>query len=302
MSQFRKPEPEKAELKKCKPRNNFGENQSTMQGNRCGSFAETQKQLRSWYRRFPGVWLQEQELSLLERVLADLFGYHILQVGLHNNMNGLKVSRIPHQMIMDVNFSDIRTEAHKRKESDDSRETDFFYGEPEYIPIATDSLDVLILSHTLEYSANPHEVLREVDRILIPEGHVIILGFNPWGVWMPWRLLLGWRKRAPWCGRFISIARLKDWLQLLGFDITESRRFFFRPPLSHPGMMKRLQFLDKWGSWLWPFLGGVYFVVARKRVATLTPIKPRWRPRRSRLVTTGLAGNSTTISNRSHDE
>lgn len=297
MSQFHKPELKKLKL------TNIGIKKSTMQGSRCGSFAETQNQLRHWYSRFPGLWLQEKELELLEGVLADLFGYHILQIGLTNIGPCLKVSRIPHQMIMDVDFHTIKADIERCTKSDGSKEnaTDYFNGEPEYIPIEADSLDVLILTHTLEFCANPHEVLREADRILIPEGNVIVLGFNPFGIWMPWRLLLGWRNKAPWCGRFISLPRLKDWLQLLGFDIIESRRYFFRPPLSHPGLMRRLQFLDKWGSRLWPFLGGAYFLVAKKRVATLTPIKPRWRPRRSRLVTTGLAGNSTTLSNRTND-
>jgi SAM-dependent methyltransferase len=202
-------------------------------------------------------------------------------------------------MVMDVEFptSDNCTLMARTAESG----THFFNGEPEYIPIASDTLDVLVLSHTLEYCANPHEVLREADRILIPEGNVVILGFNPWGLWSVWRALFGWRKKAPWCGRFVGMSRLKDWLQLLGFDITESRRYFFRPPLSQPGIMTRLQFLDTFGSRFWPILGGAYFLVAKKRVATLTPIKPRWRPRRSRLVTTGLAGNSTSITNRKND-
>jgi SAM-dependent methyltransferase len=297
MSQFEKPD-----LKKTN--SNITEmDQATEQERRCGPVTETQNQLRLWYGRYPGLWLLEQEQKLLETVLADLFGYHILQIGMPNTSCCLNVSRIPHQMVMDMVFpgsdTNPKVECHQTDFSENI--TDHFYGEPEYIPLAADSLDVLILSHTLEFCANPHEVLREVDRILIPEGNVIILGFNPWGLWLPWRLLLGWRKKVPWCGRFISVARLKDWLQLLGFDITESRRFFFRPPLSQAGVMKHLQFLEKWGRRLWPFLGGAYFLVARKRMATLTPIKPRWRPRRSRLVNTGLAGNSTSMSNRNND-
>jgi SAM-dependent methyltransferase len=268
--------------------------------NRCSSLVETQQQLRDWYAKYPGVWLQEQELSYLESTLTDLFGYHILQVGWNYERNCLNVSRIPHRMMMDVKFPD--TCLQQIHDSSNPIPADLFNGEPEYIPIASDSLDVLVLSHTLEFCANPHQVLREADRILIPEGNVIILGFNPWGLWMFWRLLLGWRKRAPWCGRFVSVARLKDWLQLLGFDIIQSQRFFFRPPLSHPGIMARLSFLDSLGKRLWPILGGAYFLIAKKRVATLTPIKPRWRPRRSRLVTSGLAGNSSTISNRKNDK
>jgi SAM-dependent methyltransferase len=261
---------------------------------RCGPLAESQSHLRDWYEKYPGIWLQEQELTLLEGVLTDLFGYHILQIGLYNERTCLNVSRIPHRMVMDVKFPDIAN--CKQGQTD----TDFFNGEPEYIPIAGDSLDVLVLSHTLEFCSNPHEVLREADRILIPEGYVVILGFNPWGLWSLWRVLFGWRKKAPWCGRFVSLARLKDWLQLLGFDICESHRYFFRPPLSHSGIMTRLTFLENLGSRFWPILGGAYFLVAKKRVATLTPIKPRWRPHRSRLVTTGLAGNSS-VSNRNND-
>lgn len=265
---------------------------------RCGTLAETQRQLRDWYKKYPGIWLMDKELTLLENALTDLFGYHILQIGLYNERTCLNVSRIPHRMVMDVEFPDWEKCNHQNRLAD--ADADFFNGEPEYIPLASDSLDVLVLSHTLEFCTNPHEVLREADRILIPEGNVVILGFNPWGLWSLWRMLFGWRKKAPWCGRFISLARLKDWLQLLGFDITEARRYFFRPPLSHPGIMTRLQFLDGLGSRFLPILGGAYFLVAKKRVATLTPIKPRWRPRRSRLVTTGLAGNST-VSNRKND-
>ena len=275
-------------------------NHQEMGWNRCGSLAETQRQLRAWYAKYPGIWLQEQEQSLLEGALTDLFGYHILQIGLNNERNCLNVSRIPHRMVMDVEFPHTG----QRLGADQTNEqiADFVNAEPEYIPISADSLDVLVLSHTLEFCANPHQVLREADRILIPEGNVVILGFNPWGLWMLWRVLFGWRKKAPWCGRFVSVARLKDWLQLLGFDITESQRFFFRPPMSHPGIMARLQFMDSIGKRFWPILGGAYFLVAKKRVATLTPIKPRWRPRRSRLVTSGLAGNSPSVSNRENDK
>ena len=104
------------------------------------------------------------------------------------------------------------------------------------------------------------------------------------------------RGKPPWCGRFISQARLRDWLQLLGFDIIEARHYFFRPPLSHKGMMSRLRFLDRIGRRWTPIFGAGYVVVARKRVATLTPIKQRWRPARAPMPTTELAGNSSSVT------
>ena len=265
----------------------------------CGELVATLRELRAWYQTYPGKWLQDTELRLLKNSVSDLFGYHILQIGLNNERDCLNESRIPHRMVMDVDYDSASYCKSRDRESDSN--TDYFTGQPEFIPVASDSLDVMILLHSLEFCHNPHEVLREADRILIPEGHVVILGFNPWGLWMFWRLALGWRKRPPWCGRFVSLARLKDWLQLLGFDINESQYYFFRPPLSHPGTMQRLSFLERLGSRFWPIFGGAYLIVAQKRVATLTPIKPRWRPRRSRLVSADLAGNSSSVSSENHD-
>jgi SAM-dependent methyltransferase len=255
---------------------------------------DTQKALRAWYQKAPGKWLLTDEHAMLEEVIADLFGYHILQVGLPSKTNCLSASRIPHRMIMDVDFSNVDMESVQAQQ----RATDCLYGEPEYVPVSSDSLDVVVLSHVLEYCTNPYEVLRETERVLIPEGHVVILGFNPWGVWSWWRLALAWRSRPPWCGRFVSCSRLKDWLQLLGFEISDAQHYFFRPPLRQEKVMNKLRFLDKLGKRFWPVFGGAYMLVAKKRVATLTPIKPRWRPRRSRLVRPELAGNSS-VRNRS---
>jgi len=138
----------------------------------------------------------------------------------------------------------------------------------------------VVLPHTLEFERDPHEVLREVDRILIPEGHVVVLGFNPWSLWGMWRLLRCRSGKAPWCGDFLSLLRIKDWMALLGFDVVLVRRYFYRPPLQRVGIMKKLSFMERLGSKLWPHLSGAYLLVAQKRVATLTPIKPRWSPRR----------------------
>ena len=162
------------------------------------------------------------------------------------------------------------------------------------MPVLSDSIDVIVLSHILEFSNNPHELLREIERTLIPEGHVVILGFNPWGIWMIWKIVLGWTRKTPWCGRFARQSRVRDWLQLLGFDIIESHGYFFRPPLAQVRIMRKLQFLEKFGPKWWPFFAGAYAIVAKKRVAALTPLKPRWKPRRSRIVSAGLAGNSNT--------
>lgn len=267
---------------------------------KCGDAARTRQRLCNWYKRRLGRWLQEEEARQLEALLPDLFGYYLLQIGSHYDSAYLNSSRIPFCAILDINH---KNRDHHADQQDQSKNLQArIGGTAENMPVATDSLDVMLLQHTLEFSENPHQVLREVDRILIPEGHVILLGFNPWGLWMLWRWAMGWRKRPPWCGKFIRPARLRDWLQLLGFDVLVQRGYFFRPPLSSAKIMDKLNFMERWGPRFWSFFSGAYLIVAKKRVATMTPIKPRWRPRRSRLPAPELAGNSSTITNRENHE
>ena len=219
------------------------------------------------------------ECQYLNSVLSNLFGYHLLQAGVMADEDLLAASRISHRVILDKNLDDgVRDDLKKRG----------VYGIPEMLPVASDTLDVLVLPHTLEFSEDPHQVLREAGRALIAEGHLVILGFNPWSLWMLWHLVLGWRGQPPWCGYFYSSSRIKDWLSLLGFDIIYHRNYFFRPPLQHDGVMNKLRFIETLGNRFWPILGAGYVLVAKKRVAALTPIRPRWRPRRS-FVQTGVA-------------
>jgi len=259
---------------------------------RCGSPTQTREQLRAWYEKLPGCWLADDEIAVLDKVLPDLFGYQLLQMGVSYAEDCLAKSKIPNQTIMDI---DNPPGLALLRDSIVNRKLRYLRGIPEQLPIASDSVDVMLLSHTLEFSADPHEVLREVDRILVPEGHVVILGFNPWGWWMWWKLLLGWWGKPPWCGHFLRMNRIKDWLQLLGFEVTAVHGYFYRPPFSHKGIMNKLMFIERLGSRFWPFFSGAYCIVAKKRVTTLTAIRPRWRPRRSRLATTELAGNSSSM-------
>lgn len=251
---------------------------------KCEPGAVTRQRMREWFRQPPGRWFQAEERLQLSKILPTLFGYHLLQIGDLYSKGCLNSTRIPHCMVLDFELNEQPPLAERARSG--------LQGSPESLPIATDCIDVVVLPHELEFSEAPHQVLREVDRILIPEGHVVILGFNPWGPWMLWRMLLGWRGMPPWCGRFISQTRLRDWLELLGFEVVASQHYFYRLPLRQKSIMKRLRFIDFLGRRLWPIFSGGYLVVAKKRVSTLTPIKPRWRPRRSHVVSPELAGNS----------
>lgn len=250
-----------------------------LQSYRCGSGREARAGLRQWYATPLGRTLAESEQALLDDSLGNLFGYHLLQVGTPQGGDLTAASRISHRMILVDSAAALPSLG----------DSEGCIGLPEALPVAGDSIDLLLLPHVLAFADEPHQVLREAERVLIPEGHVALLGFNLWSLWGLYRLALGWRRRAPWCGRFLSPWRVKDWLSLLGFDTVLLHHLYYRPPLRHPGLLERLAFLERWGRRGWPILGGSYLLVAKKRVATLTPIRPRWRPRRA-LVATGLAG------------
>lgn len=226
--------------------------------------------LRFWYKRYVGRTLRKLERRALEPVLKTLFGYHAVQVGTLLGDDLLSSSRISHHIVMDPD----------KNEDSDSK----VYAYPDALPITSDSVDLVLLPHTLEFERRPHEILREADRVLIPEGHVVIMGFNPWSLWgLASFILKRIRKKRtpPWCGSFLTLTRIKDWLALLGFEVVEVKMMFFRPPIQQRSIMRRLLFIEKMGARFFQKFGGVYILVAQKRVTTLTPIKPRWRPRRS---------------------
>ena len=173
--------------------------------------------VRNWYQTLLGERLASCELALLDAQLPNVFGYHLLQLGVLGQTDLLGSSRIHHRVVIDSDYS--------------FREDGVgLYTKLDHLPIATDSVDALVLPHTLEFSRDPHQVLREVERVLIPEGHLLILGFNPFSLWGIRRLLGFSRRECLWRGKYISMPRMKDWLSLLGFDTVQCQYGFFRPP------------------------------------------------------------------------
>ncbi|MDJ0808132.1 MAG: methyltransferase domain-containing protein [Gammaproteobacteria bacterium] len=209
----------------------------------------------------------EQERHVLERRLSNLFGYYLIQIGcMDTKLDLLRSSPAKNKLLMDRGMEDLS-----------------LWADPMHLPLATDSVDGVLLHHSLDFSLDPHQLLREVERILIPEGKLLIVGFNPWSLWGGRRLLYLRGRQPPWSGHFFSLKRVSDWLALLGFDLMGIDHMNFRPPLQSQGLMQKLQFMERLGEAAWPLLGGVYVLEAVKRTLTMTPIKPRWRIRKKVL-------------------
>lgn len=269
-------------------------------------------QLNRWFETPLGRRLLSEELSALQQILPHLFGYHLLQIGSLSHGRLLESSRIKHRCVLSLEaqeLSCLKNDDFRNSEILNFRNspTDTIYkhyssvlAKADTLPFVQDSLDVVVLPHILEFEDNPHEILREVERILIPEGHIVIFGFNPFSLWgiLNWFFAQG--KTAPWCGRFLSLLRIKDWLTLLGFELKQQETFFFALPFQNERFRNYTTFLEKIGPHWTGNFGAVYLLVAKKRVTTLTPIKSKWLTQPTLVA--GTVGTTHFNENSSRDQ
>ncbi len=235
--------------------------------------------MSQWYETPLGNRLREVEMSLLDRCLPRRFGYHLLQIGCAN-FPMYENSPVGHKFSITHNNNLAGHGIAARGEA---------------IPLTSESVDVVLLHHALDYSSFQHQLLREVSRVLIAGGHIVIVGFNPvssWGL----RTRFPGHKMHPWNGRLLSTSRISDWLKLLDFQIEQVRYGAYTLPINSPGVIKYSSLLERLASRLnWP-TGGVYMISARKQVLPLTPIQTSWREFASANVGMPIAENITRVS------
>lgn len=217
--------------------------------------------LDQWLETPVGQYLLEREYAWFDQSVGDVFGYHAIQLGL-SCRDFLRTSRMQLKVRGGVDVA-----------------VDIFN-----LPFDTGSIDLAVLPHLLEFSGNPHQVLREVERVMRPEGRIMLSGFNPFSFWGIRRLATR-SVSAPWSGNFISLTRLKDWLALLGFEVAAGKLCCYIPPFDQEKWLNRFAFMEKAGDRWWPISGGVYCLVAIKRVKGVRLIMPNWN---------GIAANPLT--------
>ena len=207
-----------------------------------------------WLQTPLGNYLQMQEQVLFDHAVSDVFGFNALQLGMLE-IDLLRNSRIPYSLKADDDLGAVRCDTSQ-------------------LPFLSNSIDLVLLPHALDFSTNPHQTLREAERVLMPEGHIMISGFNPISAWGLKRITT--KQGYPWRGHFLPLLRIKDWLALLGFELAGIRMACYTPPFSNPSWLQRFHFMDKTADRWWPMMGGVYFIVAKKRVLGMRLIRPNW--------------------------
>jgi len=219
--------------------------------------------IRRWFDSALGMRVLQTEQAILDQLLAGFFGYHLLQASI---LEAALFESSPIQNKFSIGL--------------DTNDEVPLVARATELPFENDSIDVILLHHLLDFLDSPLDTLREISRVSLPMGYLVIVGFNPLSSWGLWKLPAGMTGRAPWTGKFIRPSRLMDWLNVLNFKIDRAQYCVYGPPfvrknVRNPDYSKGLNHTLNL-----PF-GAAYIIVARKQIGTLTPMRPVWRTERS---------------------
>ncbi|WP_077343176.1 class I SAM-dependent methyltransferase [Pseudocolwellia agarivorans] len=238
-----------------------------------------QRYPKGWEQLPNGKVILDEINQVLARWTPKFFGYHLLKIGALSGEVDCSQSTIKHQVTIDERSPDAAVIS----DIDD-------------LPFLEHSVDVCLLSHVLEFTGDPHHVVREANRVLIPNGYLVITGYNPFSLaglnsFIPYR-----RQKSPWNERFFSSMRVKDWLHLMGYEILADEHLIHSSLAGTIGKGKLFSYWQRFANNFLPQLGSVYIIVAKKRVLPLTPIKPKWklRPKFSPVKVTGMSSSHKT--------
>jgi SAM-dependent methyltransferase len=230
-----------------------------------------------WLASPVGRYLLEWEQAQLDAAVADVFGYHAVQCG-EPAIDALRANRMPHRVVA------LRADDPLPAHDGPRVRVEHF----EELPFESQSLDLVVLPHVLEFTHDPHQVLREADRVLRPEGRLVVTGFNPVSLWGARQIAPGWLLEPflPRDEHFIAVPRLRDWCKLLSFETDRARYGCYRPPCRSQLWLDRTRFMERAGDRWWPICGALYVVSAVKRVRGMRLIGPAWK---RKAATRGVA-------------
>lgn len=222
--------------------------------------------LEAWFRTPLGRALLGVEHAIFADKLPYLFGYHLLRLSAVDDPEATASSMIGHRFSLAPGTGgEVMPGA---------------LAELDELPLEDDSMDIVLLQHVLEFSERPHAILREANRVLVPNGRLLIAGVNPLSLVGLRTLIAGWRNPAVWRSQHLGVVRLMDWLSLLDLRIVDVRFGFYRLPVNSERWIEGRQNARKQTRRLSLPIGGIYVVDACKTVAALTPLRPQWKSAR----------------------
>lgn len=252
-------------------------------------FSERHRSFENWFQTPLGRSLLADQRSQVDRLTAGLTGARQLQVALSHRLPLATVTDMSQRIMTTPDWHDLMPPGVAICDADE-------------LPFPGDSIDLVILHHTADFSPYPHQVLREASRVLRGEGSLLLIGFNPIGLW-GLRRQISRHHCGPWGGRFLLKSRMEDWLRLLNFSVESSDASFFKPPFQGSALREGRGVLERLcANRLLP-VGAYYCILAKKRVYSRLPRKPVWRSQKViPLRAGGAVGASRGFSGRGYSQ
>lgn len=253
---------------------------------------DAQAPLQQWYATSLGQSIAERLEVELDRRLRNVFGFQGLQVGnLVPGLQLLSAAGLQRQFVLDApvvastKATSNASKANAPKQSDAATALGIehqvhldacaqIHADVLSLPVASGTMKAVAFFHTLDFCDQPHQALREANRVLTDDGELIIIGFNPYSAFGARHSVAAWRNREPWNGCFYARHRVSDWLSVLDYRVLDSAALFMRPPINSERLMRRLSKMEKLHRWLGG-VGGVYIMHARKQTLPMTTIRQR---------------------------
>jgi len=223
----------------------------------------------NWYQTLSGQASLDKLDDVCADILSETFGYYAIEAGVLSGTHDLlKYSRIA------AGFSLVSKDV---KNNNELKANSSVISSIEQLPIASDNIDLVVASHVLELSKDPHQVLREIDRVLVPEGHCILIGFNPFALSRIKHLMGSVLNRNKDSYQMRSVARVRDWFSLLGFEVLDVHYMGARPRVKNKKIFESMNWLENLGQYAEPVLGNMYVLHVKKQVVAMRPYKKVWR-------------------------
>lgn len=222
--------------------------------------------ISDWYLTPQGKAVFSAEMTVLNNLAEKMFGDYLLQLGGPKDADFLSAIKVHKQIYLNPSLKFLPSNCDYS-----------ICGNFHELPFAPGSIDVTIVAHVLEFIRQPRQMLREIFDVLVPEGYMVIFGFNPHSLWGLMRMFKN-KHAAPWSGHFITFKHLCCWLEELSFSVLSYQTLLFRPVSDKKENLNKLLLMEGFGEMFCPSLGGVYAIVAQKKIVTLTPVAtPLWQ-------------------------
>ena len=216
-----------------------------------------------WYQTPLGRQLLADQRTQVDRLARNLSGARQLHVALSHRLPLATGTDFPQRILVTPHWHDQMPAGVAVCDADE-------------LPFPGESMDLVILHHAADFSAQPHQVLREASRVLRGEGSILMMGFNPLSLW-GLRRLVSRQRTGPWGGRFLLRSRMEDWLSLLNFAVESAETSFFKMPLQASTLHEGRGIIEQVCANRFLPVGAYYCILAKKRIYSRLPRKPAWR-------------------------